>query len=72
MRISILTINLTDGSKKLHEIDYSNKLERVWLSKHTMWALNNGHSVTVCPKELADKIIIGHETEEEFDSLLAA
>ena len=32
---------------QIHEIDYSDKRARIWLSQHILWALHNSHSVTV-------------------------
>ena len=58
--ISIITINITDGSKRHHEIDYDLKDSRIWLSRHCMWAMHNNSAVLALPRDGANEIYIGH------------
>ena len=58
--LSIVTVSLDDGSKQQHEIDYDRKDSRIWLAKHSRWALCNRRAVLTLPKSGADKIFLGH------------
>lgn len=64
--ISIITIDLTSGEKRQHEIDYDLRNSRIWLANHSMWALNNNQCLTTMPRSGLPKIFIGHDTDKEI------
>ena len=61
--LSITTINLADGSKRQHEIDYDLKDSRIWLARHLRWALCNDSAVLAMPKTRTAEVFLGHSSD---------
>ncbi len=48
--IRVETINpVNDNVLQIRTIDYNNKVNRVWLSKHALWAFHNGYAILSGP-----------------------
>lgn len=45
------SVDNPDEPPRRDRINYASERARIWLAKHSMWALNTGHSVLTAPAE---------------------